>query len=114
MKHYDGKLNCQDSTAVHFLGAVFDQFDNSWVDDGTMEEKWWVLRDALASAAEDMLGISSRNQLDWFIDSLGHLQLLLTLRNEAYSKWVGTGVPADLIKFRKARREARQVVSESS
>ena len=39
VKHYDvGKLNCQDSTAIHYLGAVLDQFDKSWVDDGTLEE----------------------------------------------------------------------------
>ena len=111
MKRYDvGKLNYQDSTAVHYLGAVLDQFDNSWMDDGTLEEKWRVLRDTLASAAEDLLGISSCNQPDWFTDSLGHLQPLLTLHNEAYFKWVGTGAPADLIKFRKARGEARRAV----
>ena len=37
VKHYDvGKLNCQDSTAVHYLKAVLDQFDNS----GWMMKHW--------------------------------------------------------------------------
>ena len=62
------------------------------------------------SAAEDLLGISSRKQPDWFTNLLGHLQLLLALRNETYSKWVGTGVPADLVKFMKARGEARRAI----
>ena len=60
MKCYNiRKLNCQDSTAIHYLKAVLDQFDNSWVDAGTLEEKWQALRDTLTSAAKDLLGVSS-------------------------------------------------------
>ena len=39
MKHYNvGKLICQGSTAIYYLETVLDQFDNSWMDDGTLEE----------------------------------------------------------------------------
>ena len=83
------------------------------MDDGTLNEKWQVLQNALTSVAKDLLGICPRNRPDWFTDSLGHLQPLLILCNEAYSKWVGTGAVANLIKFRKARGEARQAIREA-
>ena len=112
VKHYDvGKLSCQNSTAINYMEAVLDQFDKSWVDDGTLDEKWQVLQNALTPAAKGLLGISPRNQPDWFADTLGHLLPMLILCNEAYSKWVGTGAPTNLIKFRKARGEARQAIT---
>ena len=56
---------------------------------------------------------SSHHQPDWFMDSLKHLQPLLARRNEAYSKWIGTGNPEDLVIFKMARQEARQAVREA-
>ena len=42
MKHYNvGKLNCQDSTATHYLAALLDWSDNSWLDDGTLAKNKW-------------------------------------------------------------------------
>ena len=111
MKHYDvGKLSCRDSMAIHYLEAVLNQFNKSWVGDGALDEKWQVLQNTLTFASKYLLGFSQRNQPDWFTDLLGHLQPLFILRNEAYFKWVGTGAPTDLIKFRKARGEVRQAI----
>ena len=40
MKCYDaGKLSCQDSTAIHYLEAVLNHFDKSWVDNETLDER---------------------------------------------------------------------------
>ena len=60
VKRYNvGKLNCQDSTSVRYLETVAQRFNNSWSEDGTLEEKWQVVKDALTSAAHDVLGFSS-------------------------------------------------------
>jgi len=114
VKRYDvSKLNHQDSSSVRYLETVVQRFNNSWSEDGTLEEKWQSVRDALTSAANDVLGFSSHRQADWFSDSLEHLQPLLMYRNEAYNNWINTGKYDDLIAFKKARGEARRAVKET-
>ena len=66
-------------------------------------EKWQVVKDALTSAGS--LGFSSHHQPNWFMDSLKYLEPLLARRNEAYSKWIDTGNPEDLVIFKMARGE---------
>ena len=88
VKHYDvGKLNCQDSTAVHYLKAVLDQFYNSWLDDGTLKEKWQVLQDTLTSAAEDLLGIVN-NQIGSPIHLDTYSHCLPFVMKPTLSRWV--------------------------
>ena len=67
-----------------------------------MEEKWKAVSCALTSTAKDLLGMAGRPQPDWFCE--------LRLRNEAYSKWLGTGRQEDLNKFKEARCNARRPV----
>ena len=68
------------------------------------------MKDALTTAAQDVLGCFSRRQLDWFADSLGHLQPLIDGQNKAYSKWISTCKPVDLVAFKKAKGEAKRVI----
>ena len=49
-------------------------------------------------------------QSDWFSDSNEELKPLMRLRNEAYSKWLGTGRQEDLSNFKEARCSARRAV----
>ena len=114
MMRYDvGKLSHDDSVSPCYLETVLERFSESWSVNGTLAEKWQVVKDALTSAAGDVLGFSSCHQSDWFADSLGLLQPLLTHRNAAYSKWIGTGNPEDLVVFKRARGEAKQAVREA-
>ena len=79
VKSYDvGKLSCQGSTSIHYLETVLERFKNMWSTDGTLEEKWQNVKDALTTAANDVLGFSLYCQLDWCAASLGYLQPLLT------------------------------------
>ena len=113
MRYDVGKLSHDDSVSTCYLETVLERFSESWSVNGTLAEKWQVVKDALTSAAGDVLGFSSRHQSDWFADSLGLLQPLLTRRNAAYSKWIGTGNPEDLVVFKRARREAKWAVREA-
>ena len=73
VKHYDvGKLSCQDSTTIHYLEAVLDQFDKSWVDDEMLDKKWQVLRNALTSAAEDFPHVINQIGSLICLDTNGH------------------------------------------
>ena len=73
MKRYDvRKLSCQDSTAIHYLEAVLDQFDKSWVDDGTLDEKWQVLQNTLTSAAENFPHVINQIGSLICLDTYGH------------------------------------------
>ena len=71
------------------------------------------MKDTLTSAASDVFSFSFHHQPDWFADSLELLQPLLTYRNAAYSKWVGTGNPEDLVVFKRARGEPKRAVREA-
>ena len=63
-----------------------------------------------------ILGFSSRHQPDWLLTlCIETLQSLLThiYRNVAYSKWIGTGNPEDLVAFKRARGKAKWAVREA-
>ena len=108
---YDvGKLSQQDSASICYLETVLERFSKSWSSvNGTLAEKWQVVKDALTSAAGNVLSYSFHHQPDWFADSLKPLQPLLTCRNAAYSKWVGIGNLEDLVVFKRARGEANYI-----
>ena len=46
MKRYNvGKLNSQDFTSVRYLETVDQRLNDSWSENGTLEEKWQIVRD---------------------------------------------------------------------
>ena len=82
----------------------------AWPQDGSVEEKWKVIRSALTKAAESVLGSEQRHQPDWFQESKTTILPALEHRNRMYTQWLATGDERDLQKFRSARAEARQAV----
>ena len=54
--------------------------------------------------------MAGRSQPDWFRDFSEELKLILRLRDEAYSKWLGAGKQKDLHKFKEARCNAKRAV----
>jgi len=99
--------------ADQYLECVLERASASWPEDGTVEEKWKAVSAALTSAADGVLGTSSRRQPDWFSDSQSRLKPLLNNRNRAYTRWLQTGKAEDLVQFRKVRRDARRAVREA-
>ena len=114
MRYDVGKLSHHDSPSGCYLETVLERFSKSWSVNGTLAEKWQVVKNALTSAADNVLDFSSRHQPDWFADSLELLQSLLTSRNAAYSKWICTSNPENLIVFKRARGEAKWAVREAN
>ena len=82
---------------------VLERAGEPWLDDDSVARRWDVVRTALTSAAEEVLGTTTRHQPDWFQESLDQLQPLLNSRNEAYTKWLGSGKQANLTKLKVAR-----------
>ena len=114
VKRYDvGKLACKEDgleACERYQEEVMKRAKEAWPEVDGVQEKWLAVHDALTSAAQDVLGVATRHQPDWFRESLGELQPLLKVRNEAYSRWLGTRKQVDLTKFREARGEARRAV----
>ena len=57
MMRYDvGKLSHDDSASTCYLETVLERFSESWSVNGTLAEKWQVVKAALTSAAGEVLG----------------------------------------------------------
>ena len=89
---------------------VVERAREAWPEEGGVEAKWLVVCSAFTTTAEDVLGMARCHQPHWFQDSVKQLKPLLTCRNEAYSRWLGTGRQEDLTKFREARGIAKRAV----
>lgn len=115
IRRYDvGKLLSKENEGQEvrdkYQEVVLERASESWPEDGDVMAKWEAVRSAMTSAADDVLGTTARRQPDWFQESMSQLRPLLKQRNEAYSRWLGSGNQVDLIKFREARGIARRAV----
>ena len=81
--------------------------------DGTVEEKWKVMKTALCETAASVLGTACNRQEDWFMESGDGLRPLLEERNRLHALWLNTGSDGDKRKFVKACTKARQAVREA-
>ena len=97
-------------TRTIFQHAVVETAQSRWPPMGSVEEKWQTVRGALTEAAESVLGIEKRHHPDWFRESADALEPVLQHRNNLYMKWLATGGPVDLQRFRQARGDARRAV----
>ena len=96
-----------------YLDSVVDNARTGWPEDGTAEEKWKKIRSAILETSEELLGVVQKNkQPDWFQESEDELRPHLVLRNNAYRAWLSSSKSEDLMKFKKARNEARRAIRE--
>ena len=96
-----------------FIEQVLEKARKDWPIDGSVQDKWSVVRSALTETADDVLGRVRRYQPDWFQESMEELKPLLQQRNDAYKKWLATKRTADLCRFREARNAARKAIRNS-
>ena len=73
--------------------------------DGSVEEKWSVIRSALTKTAELVIATVSRHQPDSFRESEATILPALQYRTHCYTKWLATGNLADLQKFQCAMQK---------
>ena len=93
-----------------FIEQVLEKASEDWAVDGSVQEKWSVVRSALTETADDVLGKVRCYQPDWFQESMEELKPLLQQRNDAYKKWLATKRMADLSRFKEARNVARKAI----
>jgi len=78
------------SSRQKYVAAVLERAGMEWPEGGRAEEKWGVMRMALADMAEELLGRASRRQPDWFLESEDIIFPFLQARNKAYTRWLAS------------------------
>ena len=96
-----------------YVEAVLERAGGEWPDEGTVEEKWKVLRGALVDVATETLGKARRRQPDWFKEAEDDITPHLQARNAAYSRWIASHDRQDLVHFRVIRGRARQAIRKA-
>ena len=94
----------------HFQELTSKFVSEQWKANGTISEKWAVIRSALTEAANTALGVEKRRHPDWFRESIDSLEPILQKRNQLYLKWLRSGLSSDKRNFSQARSEARRAV----
>ena len=114
---HEGKLRDRTSDEVRkrFQQELSHKVEESWPTDGdgTVEEKWSVLRDALKETAESILGYEGKKQPDWYSESADIIEPALKHRSECCQRWIASGQAREHSKFAKARAFARRMVREA-
>ena len=100
----------RETTRGKFVNKVCVTMKETWCSDGTVEEKWDVMKSALCEAAGSVLGSASKRQADWFRENEALLRPLFEERSRLYALWLSTGSERDKRKFAGARRAARRAV----
>ena len=100
----------RETTRGKFMNKVCTTMKEAWCSDGTVEEKWEVMKSALCEAAGSILGSASKRQADWFRENEAQLRLLFEERSRLYVLWLSTGSERDKRKFAGARRAARRAM----
>ena len=66
--------------------CVSTRVEENWSEDGTIEEKWSVIRSAMVEAATEVLGHEKKHQPDWFRENEDSIEPFFKRRNQLYSK----------------------------
>lgn len=100
----------RETTRGKFVNKVCATMKEAWCSDGTVEEKWEVMKSALCEAAGSILGSANKRQADWFRENETQLRPLFEERSRLYALWLSTGSERDKRKFARARRAARRAM----
>ena len=93
-----------------FVEQVLEKASEVWPVEGSVQEKWSVIRSALKEVADDVLGRVRNFQPDRFRESIEELKPLLQQRNDAYRRWLYSKKTVDLSRFKEARKASRRAV----
>ena len=83
------------TTRGEYLDGLKKRVSESWMEEGSVSEKWEVLKSAICDEAQKVLGYEDRRQPDWFRESEIALKPLLQERNRLYALWLSTGRERD-------------------
>ena len=68
--------------------------------EGSVEQKWTVVRNAMVESAVNSLQVEKRHHPDWFKENAQALKPVLQRHNLLYTKWLSSRRHEDLIQFR--------------
>ena len=97
-KRYDvsGLVSCMGSDDMStgrplqqdYIEEVLERATSAWPEEGTVEERWEVLRSAMLESADELLGYETSRQPDWFQESADQLR-----------PWLPSGKEEDLTRL---------------
>ena len=93
-----------------YIEEVLERATSAWPEEGTVEERWEVMRSSLLESADELLGYEKSRLPDWFLESADGLRPQLQRRNNAYE---ASGKQEDLTRFKFARNEAKKSIREA-
>ena len=96
-----------------FVNGVSRRLQAVWNQEGSVEEKWTLLKTALTDAAQSTLGTQKRRSPDWFAENSSKLLPLYEQRNKFYLRYINTDSEEDRNNFKRARKEARRATREA-
>ena len=105
--------NGENTPRGHFQEFVCNTVKETWKETGSLEDKWNALKSTLTDAAKTTVGLDKRKHPDWFKENRSALEPLFQERNQAYLRWLGSGLNGDKEKFSKASSVARRMVREA-
>ena len=77
------------------------------------EKSWETLKSCIQEAAGKTIGRRGRLQPEWFEDSTEDLMPLIEAKNNAHTKALQSGQPADKKTFRRCQRRVQKAVAEA-
>ncbi len=91
------------------------ELGQGWADAVGADAKWTVLRDALTSTGDSVIGHCNKRQPDWYAESSITLEPILQKRNQAYREWLTRGKQNDEYyqSFKRCRRDARTAIRQA-
>ena len=89
-----------------------DAVKKTWKENGSIDDKWKTLKSSKTDAAKATVGLDKRKHQDWFKENRSVLEPLFQERNQAYLRWLGSGLSSDKERFSKVRSAARKMVRE--
>ena len=111
--------------ATHKLGCIVTfrkyraQVQQNLVDSetvqefGSIEDNWFAIKEAVASAADAALGSGRRHQPDWFIDSQSDLEPLICAKDICHHRLVSEDTTDNRRAFRKVQRVVAKAVKQA-
>ena len=91
-----------------FVNGVSRRLQAAWNQEGSVEEKWTLLKTALTDTAQSTLGTQKRRSPDWIAENSSKLLPLYEQRNKFYLRYINTNSEEDRNNFKRARNEARR------
>ena len=98
------------TTKGKFACCAAANLKENWDQNGSIEDKWKAMKEALMGAANATLDVDKRYHPDWYKETVPELKPILEERNRFFETWLNSGQDRDRQKFCRAHRNSRRAM----